>query len=192
MAKESPRKSARKARPAQPVSSADAELFRAAVRDVVPLKRACRHAVARLKPPPRARFTRADEALVLEESLRLSPGELAVETADELSYRRAGASDALVRQLRRGAFRVDRELDLHGLNLRAAHAALSNFIGASMAQHARCVRVIHGKGRGSGPRGPVLKNMVSSFLRKTHAVIAFTSARPVDGGTGALYVLLTR
>jgi len=57
---------------------------------------------------------------------------------------------------------------------------------------ARCVRIIHGKGRRSGPRGPVLKNMVSKVLQKTAAVVAFTSARPIDGGTGALYVLLAR
>jgi DNA-nicking Smr family endonuclease len=192
VANQAPRKFTRKAPATQPVSSADAELFRAAVRDVVPLKRARRHTAPRPKPPPRARFTRADEALVLAESLRLSPGELAVETGDELSYRRAGASDKLMRQLRRGAFRVDRELDLHGLNLSAAHAALSDFLGASLALHARCVRIIHGKGRRSGPRGPVLKDMVSKVLRKTNAVIAFASARPMDGGTGALYVLLTR
>ena len=191
MANQAPRKSARKAA-AAPVSSVDAQLFRAAVQDVAPLKPTRRYAPLQPKPPPRARFTRADEALVLEESLRLTQGELAVETGEELSYRREGASDTLVRQLRRGAFRVDREIDLHGLNLHAAHAALLEFLGGAMAGHARCVRIIHGKGRRSGARGPVLKNMVSKVLRKTNAVIAFASARPVDGGTGALCVLLAR
>jgi DNA-nicking Smr family endonuclease len=173
-------------------SRSEAELFREAVRDVAPLKRAHRHAPARPKPPPRARFTRADEAAVLEESLRLAPGELAVETGDELSYRQAGVAQSVLRQLRRGAYRVDRELDLHGLNVRNAHASLSAFLAAAVAMDARCVRIIHGKGRRSGPRGPVLKNMVSKVLRKTAAVVAFTSARPIDGGTGALYVLLAR
>jgi DNA-nicking Smr family endonuclease len=170
----------------------EAELFREAVSDVAPLKRAHRHVPARPKPPPRARFTRADEAAVLEESLRLAPGELAVETGDELSYRRAGVPESLLRQLRRGAYRVDRELDLHGLNVKGAHEALSAFLASAVAFDARCVRIIHGKGRRSGPRGPVLKNMVSKVLRKTAAVVAFTSARPIDGGTGALYVLLAR
>ena len=175
----------------EPEAHSDAELFREAVRGVAPLKRT-RHLPPRPKPPPRARFTRADEAAVLEDSLKLAPGELAVETGDELSYRRAGIGDSVVRQLRRGAYRVDRELDLHGLNVRDAHAALSSFLAAATAGGARCVRIVHGKGRRSGPRGPVLKNMVSKVLRKTAAVAAFVSARPVDGGTGALYVLLAR
>jgi DNA-nicking Smr family endonuclease len=53
------------------------------------------------------------------------------------------------------------------------------------------VRIIHGKGKGSGPRGPVLKTAVNMILRKTEPVLAFTSARRVDGGTGAINVLLT-
>jgi DNA-nicking Smr family endonuclease len=50
--------------------------------------------------------------------------------------------------------------------------------------------VIHGKGRGSGQRGPVLKHVVNHWLRRMDGVLAFASARPVDGGTGAAYVLL--
>jgi DNA-nicking Smr family endonuclease len=50
--------------------------------------------------------------------------------------------------------------------------------------------VIHGKGRGSGPRGPVLKHVVNHWLRRMDDVAAFATARPVDGGTGAVYVLL--
>ena len=54
----------------------------------------------------------------------------------------------------------------------------------------RCVRIIHGKGLRSGHRGPVLKGAVSAVLRRTGAVLAYVSARQVDGGTGAVYVLL--
>jgi DNA-nicking Smr family endonuclease len=38
----------------------------------------------------------------------------------------------------------------------------------------------------------VLKIAVNSLLRRTAAVLAFVSAREVDGGTGAVYVLLAR
>jgi DNA-nicking Smr family endonuclease len=147
---------------------------------------------ARPKPPARARFTRADKAAVLEESLKLAPGELAVETGDELAYRRSGVAETVVRRLRRGDYRVDREIDLHGLNARDAHAALNTFLASAIAMNARCVRIVHGKGRRSGPRGPVLKDMVSKLLRKTAAVVAYASARPADGGTGALYALLAK
>ncbi len=53
------------------------------------------------------------------------------------------------------------------------------------------MRIIHGKGMGSGPRGPVLKNAVNMILRKTAPVLAFTSARRIDGGTGAINVLIS-
>ena len=52
------------------------------------------------------------------------------------------------------------------------------------------MRIIHGKGRGSGQRGPVLKSAVNRWLRRFDTVRAFCSARKMDGGTGALYVLL--
>jgi DNA-nicking Smr family endonuclease len=185
-------KTRRPATESEPAPDGDRELFREAMRGVAPLKRAPRHAPTRPKPPPRARFTRADEAAVLEESLRLAPGELAVETGDELSYRRDGVAETVVRRLRRGDYRVDREIDLHGLTAREAHAALTAFITSAIALQAHCVRIVHGKGRRSGPRGPVLKNMVSKLLRKTAAVVAYSSARPADGGTGALYVLLAK
>jgi DNA-nicking Smr family endonuclease len=52
------------------------------------------------------------------------------------------------------------------------------------------VRIIHGKGYRSGARGPVLKNAVNLWLRRHLDVMAFASARAIDGGTGAVYVLL--
>jgi DNA-nicking Smr family endonuclease len=56
----------------------------------------------------------------------------------------------------------------------------------------RCVRIIHGKGKSSEGKLPVLKGKVNSWLRQRDEVIAFCSARPSDGGTGAVYVLLKR
>ena len=85
---------------------------------------------------------------------------------------------------------MEAEIDLHGLGRHAAHEALREFLADAFARGQRCVRVIHGKGRGSGPRGPVLKHVVNHWLRRMDAVAAFASARPVDGGTGAVYVLL--
>jgi DNA-nicking Smr family endonuclease len=52
------------------------------------------------------------------------------------------------------------------------------------------VRVIHGKGHRSGARGPVLKTAVNLWLRRHMDVMAFVSARAIDGGGGAVYVLL--
>jgi DNA-nicking Smr family endonuclease len=73
-----------------------------------------------------------------------------------------------------------------------AKHALRMFLVSALESQVHCVRIIHGKGLRSGQRGPVLKNTVSALLRRTGAVLAFVSARPVDGGTGAVYVLLGR
>lgn len=168
----------------------DASVFRAAVRDVRPLARAARVSLRARPPQPRAAFRRLDEAAVLEESITLSAGELGVELADALSFRREGLQDSVLRKLRRGQYRVEAEIDLHGLTLVQARAELREFLARIVARQMRCVRIIHGKGLRSGSRGPVLKNAVNLILRKTAAVQAFCSARPVDGGTGAIYVLL--
>jgi DNA-nicking Smr family endonuclease len=85
---------------------------------------------------------------------------------------------------------VQRELDLHGLTVVEAKAVLRRFLIRALEEQVRCVRIIHGKGLRSGHRGPVLKSTVAAVLRRTGAVLAFVSARPVDGGTGAVYVLL--
>lgn len=167
----------------------DPALFREAVSDVTPLRHD-RHIANPRRRPARARFTRADRLAVLEESLHGELGDPMVASGDELSFRRPGVSEHVLRKLRRGEYRVAGEIDLHGLTVAEAKQALRAFLGAALARHAGCVRIIHGKGLRSGHRGPVLKSAVSGLLRKTLAVVAYVSARPVDGGTGALYVLL--
>jgi DNA-nicking Smr family endonuclease len=67
---------------------------------------------------------------------------------------------------------------------------LREFLLASLHSRARCVRIVHGKGLRSGAKGPVLRALVNRVLRRSAPVLAFASARQVDGGTGALYVLL--
>ncbi len=166
-------------------------LFRSAIKDVRPLTQAP-VPPAPPKPPARARFRRLDEQQVLQESLTLAPGELLVETGDELIFRRAQIDGRTVERLRRGEYTVRDEIDLHGLTEVEARLAVRAFLHSAVAHGLRCVRVIHGKGLGSGPRGPVLKSAVNVWLRNTQSVLAFASARQVDGGTGALYVLLQR
>jgi DNA-nicking Smr family endonuclease len=177
----------------------EAELFRRAMRDVRPLKGSARVAAVRRRPAPRARFARAERAAVLRESLesagpptRGAPGVdlYEVQPGDELLFHRTGVPELILRRLRRGGYRVDYEVDLHGLTVSEASARLSAVLREARQHGLRCLRIIHGKGLRSGSRGPVLKNAVNAQLRRTDAVLAFASARPRAGGTGATLVLL--
>jgi len=172
----------------RPISSNERALFREAVKDVRPL-RADRPEPDGPKPPPVPRQRERDDAQVLKDMLSdaVDPAEL--ETGEELVFARPGLQHSVLRKLRRGQFSVEAELDLHGMTVVEARQALAEFL---QARPGRCVRIIHGKGNSSAGRLPVLKGKVNHWLRQRREVLAFCSARPVDGGTGALYVLLAR
>ena len=171
-------------------SDPEVALFREAMRDVKPIARGPTVPEVKKKPPARARFTAADRAAVLVESLQGLDGEI-TDSGDEISFRRTGVHDRVLRKLKRGEYRVEDSCDLHGLRSEEAKAALRAFLSEALARRFTCVRIIHGKGMNSGPRGPVIKTAVNMILRKTAPVLAFTSARRVDGGTGAINVLLS-
>jgi DNA-nicking Smr family endonuclease len=128
-----------------------------------------------------------DERQVLQDmfSEGWHPDEM--ETGEELLFLRNGIQHGVMRRLRRGQYSIGAELDLHGMTVREARQALSEFLRTT--RH-RCIRIIHGKGHGSYQKQPVLKGKVNHWLQQRNEVLAFCSALPVDGGTGALYVLL--
>jgi DNA-nicking Smr family endonuclease len=172
-------------------SDEDVELFRAAVKRVTRLQH--RGAtLPRRRPPPVPRQTLADEERVLQDALSLEFDPEDVEFGDELHYARPGLQRGVMRKLRRGQFSVRAELDLHGLTVAEAHEALGDFLSACRIRDQQCVRIIHGKGHSSPAKRPVLKGRLNGWLRQRDEVLAFCSARPIDGGTGAVYVLLRR
>lgn len=176
-------------------SSEEARVFRAAMSDVTPLPPPAQHGDA--LPAPRRRPRRHAPIAESEPFGEVviaaaddAPGVATPSAADPLSFRRPGVRDQTLRQLRRGRYPVEDELDLHGMSQSSARDELAEFIAASRRAGLRCVRVVHGKGYRSGARGPVLKVAVNTWLRRHADVLAFTSARVIDGGTGAVYVLL--
>ena len=158
--------------------------FRAAVEDVAPLRsdRADPYRVRRRPEPIRQPDDEARDAFA----------DLAVETGEFLEFRRPGIQNRVFHDLQRGVIEAEASLDLHGMRVREAAPALARFLAFSLDGRRRCVRIIHGKGRGSDGRQPVLKQKVNQWLRQRDEVLAFVSAPRWDGGTGAVYVLLAR
>ena len=171
------------------LSAEDSALFRAAVGGTARLH------VDRIQPvsrpvAPVPKQSIAQKHAVLRESLSGSHSSEEMETGDELLFVRPGLQQRLLRRLRRGEFSVRGELDLHGMTVAEAHEQLVAFLRNAQGRGAKCVRIVHGKGRRSRHGRPVLKAKLDHWLRLRDEVLAFSSARPVDGGTGALYVLL--
>lgn len=175
--------------PMSDIDEDDRRLFRSAVGEVKRLRTNRRAPVPHPKPTianPRERDTR-------EVMLSLSQDPQAyteVQPGDTLFYARAGLTRPVVRRLRRGQYRIDAELDLHGMRLPEARRSVLEFIREACRRGLGCVRIVHGKGWRSGNEGPVLKPSVGHWLRQLDPVLAFCSATPADGGTGAVYVLL--
>ena len=175
--------------PDRPAAPADDALFRTTVGKVRPVS-SRRLPLRPPPPPPSARFRRADDAAVLDESLHGPGPDAGSDAGEALVYRRPGISLQVLRDLKRGRFRIQDELDLHGLTAREAKPVLLAFMAEVIARDLRCVRIVHGKGLRSGPAGPVLKTRLNRWLPQWDRVVAFTSAPGRDGGTGAVYVLL--
>lgn len=166
--------------------------FRRAFSDAKPLKSDDRVPLVGPKPKPRARFAKADEREVLQQSLEDDIDTIEHGYGAALRFHRATVGKRTMRKLARGGYSVQAEIDLHGMTLAEAKPRLADFIDYCVMQGKLCVRIVHGKGLGSGDRGPVLKNAVNRWLRSWDSVLAFVSTRQVDGGTGAIYVLLQK
>jgi DNA-nicking Smr family endonuclease len=167
----------------------DGEAFREAVKDVTPLRESGRVVHAPEKPPPLPLQRLEDNRQVLQDSLSES-AEPELESGDALAFLRPGMSPQVLRRLRSGFWAVQEELDLHGARAHEARALLADFFAAAQCRGLRCVRVIHGKGRGSRRGEPVLKREVAAWLTQRGDVLAYCEARPAEGGAGAVLVLL--
>ncbi|MDI3261193.1 MAG: Smr/MutS family protein [Fulvimonas sp.] len=144
------------------------------------------------RPAPAARMFAADEAAVPGELLDLAFDPALLEIGEELAYLREGYPPKLLKALKRGQYSVQDDIDLHHMNAAAAQATIVAFLAEARRRGLRCVRIVHGKGLRSKAGGPVLKALTDRLLRRRDDVIAFASARPAQGGTGAVVVLLKR
>lgn len=175
----------------------DADLWAAAIAGARPVEE--RNKVVVPAPPrvPAPGFWHPDLD-ALKELEALVSGEAPFDIADSDEYiegRVSGLDPALVRKLRRGEFSVQAHLDLHGKSRSEAKGEVDAFLRRSREQGKRCVLLVHGRGLHSKDQVPVLKEALRSWLataRFGRHVLAFATARPADGGAGAIYVLLRK
>lgn len=174
-----------------PVEAEDRALFRAATQDVKPITPHGRilPPPPRIPPVPLSRLRDERQAILesLHDPIRWDEE---IGGADELAFVRPGLSRQTLRRLRRGDWIAQAELDLHGLTRIQAKQELAEFLHECKRRGVRCAHIVHGKGLGSPNREPVLKYHVRHWLTRREEILAFVQARPVDGGAGAVMVLL--
>ena len=176
------------ARPPEPDDEDPMALFREAVGDVKPVRND-KVADKPAPPPPRPRQLESDEQRVMYDAMHTAPGP--EDTGEHLSWARSGVQKRVMRKLRNGYYAVQAELDLHGMVVNEARDAMNEFLAEVSAHKGSCcVRIIHGKGRKTATDSPVLKPFTAAFLRNHREVLAYSSAQPAAGGTGAVYVLV--
>ena len=176
--------------PKPPRPASEADLFRATVGEVTPLRQPARVTHKSARPHPLPLQTWRDEQAALRESLDgIQPGS-DLETGEELSFVRDGIGAHTLTKLRRGHWIIQDELDLHGCNSADARELLGEFLAQCTRKGLRCVRIVHGKGLRSKNRQPVLKNKVAVWLMRRDEILAYCQARPTEGGGGAMVVLL--
>lgn len=172
----------------RPVSKEDAALFRDAVGEVRALDDH-RAPVSRRRRKSHPGTVTSDTVPQTDEPAHASSNPIGERDTAQL-FVRPGLQHKHVRRLRRGQMTIEAEADLHGMRAREAQTLLQTFLRECRDQGLRCVRVIHGKGRGSRGGHAVLKWEVDRWLRQHDGVMAFCTAQPRHGGTGAVYVLL--
>lgn len=176
---------------ALPAELGGTELLDWAFAGVTPLKPAERADVPQQRPLPAPRQRKRDDAEVMRESIETPlTFEDRLDVGDEAVFLRAGLPRRVLADLRRGRWVTQRELDLHGLTRDEARLALGEFLARCLVEGLRCVRLIHGKGLRSPGQFGVLRHLSRGWLAQREEILAFCQARPHEGGSGALLILL--
>lgn len=185
--------------PARNRTVADPGDFLRAMSGVSPLPEEARRRIRPFQPRSRPGYPAPDDRKEGLQQLRAmvrGTAELDITFSDEYIEGAArGLSRAIMKRLKRGEFPVQDHIDLHGLTREEAETAVRDFLAQSHRHGLRCVLIVHGRGLNSPESFPVLKEGLPIWLGRGTAkriVLAFATARPYDGGTGAVYVLLRK
>ncbi|CUX83936.1 MAG: hypothetical protein HLUCCA05_06120 [Roseibaca calidilacus] len=154
-------------------------------------------------PPPKAVPDTAGPRRVLRPTgSGAAPGhDLTRPLSDALADAPVAMDKRRFQRMTRGKLQPEARIDLHGMTLAQAHAALNGFILRAQANGLRLVLVITGKGRQADDDGPIprrrgaLKHDVPQWLRMAPlagCVLEIREAHARHGGGGAYYVYLRR
>jgi DNA-nicking Smr family endonuclease len=166
-------------------------MFELSIGPVTPLPDRDRALLQRPAPEPQPRQREQDEQSALLQTMSDDfDVDSLLETDEELSFRRPEIPHGVLQRLRRGHWSLQAQIDLHGMRRDEAREALGRFLQSCNTRGLRCVRVVHGKGHGSPGREGILRVKVRRWLVQRDEVLAFVQARPLEGGAGALVVLL--
>ncbi len=177
----------------------ETRIFLDAMSDVDPLSGG-RNMITRIPSPDirPAHHIRDDDLEVMAHLSDLVSGnvEMDITFSDEyIEGAISGFSRKLLKRLKKGRFPIQDYVDLHGLTKQEAETKIRNFLLQSQQLGLRCVLVVHGRGLNSENNIPILKERLPVWLTRgpvKKIVLAFSTARPYDGGTGAIYVLLRK
>ncbi|MDP1539594.1 MAG: Smr/MutS family protein [Moraxellaceae bacterium] len=155
-------------------------------------------------PPPRPNKPRKVDALtalrranaeggIEREQIAISDTVALMQPVDAeatLAFQRSGVQLRQFEKLRTGALPWRGAVDLHGCTIEQAREAVLQLIDEAKREGLQVIKIVHGKGHINGQA--LLKTSVNGWLKQLPDVIAFSSAPPRDGGTGAVLVLLKR
>lgn len=171
------------------ISEADKSLFRQAVEGTKRLNTP--QTIVNVPPrslPPKP----TPQISMTTPETELSPLTENIRPQQSLLFVTAGVQTRVIRKLKRGQISPQETLDLHGYTRQQANILLQQFLQQSTQMDYRCVCIIHGKGLSTNSGQAIIKSSVNQWLRQYPCVLAFCSAPPRQGGTGAVLVLLRK
>lgn len=173
---------------------AELEAFRTALSDVKPIAQERAHT-----GQPR----RNDESVAYRREKAQEQNELIVDglnstlthemgAEERVLFALPGVQQKLLKRMQAGHLGWDAGVDLHGYSVDAAREELYGFIADAKRRGLRSLLIVHGKAYTDPGKPALLKSYVTDWLQQIDGVLAFCSAQPQDGGSGALYLLLKR
>ncbi len=174
----------------------ESKLFLQAMQDVTPIPNGkyLEKTVKPYKPVMRQKNTDSEILTRLKRLVNCGEGFVVADTPEYMEGTGYNVNPEIMTALHRGDFSIQDHIDLHGLTVSKAKVQFNAFLKDSIRTGKRGILIVHGRGL-SSPQKPVLKLKVYEWLTRgpwRKWIIAFTSARAVDGGAGATYVLLRR